>query len=515
MVNEPDANSPNLVEWDERDEKEGRADPNPRPRPFPFQVPPFWVSAGSGTAPDDAPPAAGLTVAVVNRVLPDEAVPACRISVGAVSATTAANGVAVLDLAALGEGRHAITVTAPDVFAGPVGPGFPVDPSKERVWRPFSGTVQVAGGRLAAAEPADCITILDKGLRVRLGPVWLRAPLVSARPGPPDMIVIHHTAGRLDGDLRTFLYSGQVSIHYLVAPDGEVYKLAAEGSKAAHAGTSAWQGAENLNGASIGIEMTHRTGVEYPVVQVDAVVDLVRRIKAAYPRIPPGRVVAHSDIGLCDPGSRNPCQPAAPKRLGRKSTDPGSAFPWERIEALGLGFQFADGVVRPDIYGGFFQRFPRETLRDGDGDAERRYGGVVRPDVSGAVRGLQGDLKALGYFCPPDGEYGTVTAMAVRMFQQRVFSGTRRIGRPDGFNSGDGRFDLSTAHYLKRAHGETRRVFGEADAPSRQGGPPRARTGRRGTRKASASIMLLGFGALMLGCALILAGGRRERQHPE
>jgi len=49
----------------------------------------------------------------------------------------------------------------------------------------------------------------------------LKAPIAGNRPAAVDMIVIHHTAGNLQGDLNTFLYENRVSIHYLVAPNGD------------------------------------------------------------------------------------------------------------------------------------------------------------------------------------------------------------------------------------------------------------------------------------------------------
>jgi N-acetyl-anhydromuramyl-L-alanine amidase AmpD len=190
------------------------------------------------------------------------------------------------------------------------------------------------------------------------------------------------------------------------------------------------------------------TGVEYPVPQVDAVIDLISRIKAAFPNVPAGRVIGHSDIGVTEPKNR------PPTKLGRKSTDPGSAFPWERVEALGLSFQIAPGTVRPGIYGGFFQQVPGGKIIRGDNDAGQRYGGQVRTGISNAVRELQQDLEQVGYLCRPiDGNYGLITASAVQMFQQHIFSGSRRRG-PDPWNSGDGSLDLTTAELIKRVLGE-------------------------------------------------------------
>jgi N-acetyl-anhydromuramyl-L-alanine amidase AmpD len=414
--------------------------------------------APSFRSPDDDPalsgPAAVQKFAVVNRGLPEEGVANCRIVVGTVSGVTNAFGNATLDLSMLDDAQHELMVAAPDNSEAVVGPGFPPDIDKERMWRPFRGRVVIQNGGIISGEPSEWIDVTSGRVRIQLRPVWLRAPSFSNRSAQPDMIVIHHTAGVLEGDLREFLFGGAVSIHYLVAPNGEVYKLVDESKTAFHAGISFWQGSDGLNSCSIGIEMTHKTGVEYPSVQVDAVVDLVRQLHQAFPMITAGRIIGHSDVGICDPGSPRPCTPPSPKRLGRKSTDPGSAFPWERIEALGLGLRIVEGSVRPDIYGGFFRVVPIGKLRIGDNDNEQRYNGQIHRNVNGAVRELQEDLSHIGYFCPPDGVFGQVTARAVQMFQQHMFSGSRRTGRPDMLNSGDGNVDLKTADVVKRVLGE-------------------------------------------------------------
>src|SRR5262249_6634466 len=154
---------------------------------------------------------------------------------------------------------------------------------------------------------------------------------------------------------------------------------------------------------------------------------LVAKLKQAFPAVPAGRVIAHSDIGVCDPNASKPCSPPSPKRLGRKSGDPGSAFPWERIEQLGLSLQITPGTVAPDIFGGYFQVGPSGAIRRGDNDAAHRYGGEILTGVTGAVTELQRDLVAIGYFCGTvDGDFGITTEMALLMFKQHMFSGSRR-----------------------------------------------------------------------------------------
>ncbi|MEA2864169.1 MAG: N-acetylmuramoyl-L-alanine amidase [Bradyrhizobium sp.] len=430
---------------DERDEHEILANPNPA-----RSTPDF-------PEPDDAAPGGGAAfelavaqrVTVITRPLPSEGVPDCSISIGTAVATTNASGNARIDLSGIADGEHEAVFRAPDTSDAEMGPNFPPDPSKKRVWRSLQGRVTVQNGVIVAASPAEELVVSGNTLRVRLQPAWLKAPIASNRPGAIDMIVIHHTAGKLGGDLNWFLYGNQVSIHYLVAPNGDVYKLVMEDQVAAHAGYSHWQGRDAMNGTSIGIEMSHESG-DYPVPQIDAVVALVKKLHLAFPQVPAGRVVGHSDIGICEPTSPKPCDPPSPKRLGRKSSDPGFTFTWTRIEELGLSLQIAPGIVAADMFGGYFQLRPLGAIRSGDIDAAHRYGGEVLNGVTGAVAELQRNLTKIGYFCGAvDGGFGTQTEAALKMFKQHMFSGTRQT--PSGKV---GRLDLATAEMLKRVLGE-------------------------------------------------------------
>ena len=114
--------------------------------------------------------------------------------------------------------------------------------------------------------------------------------------------------------------------------------------------------------------------------------------------MPAGRVIGHSDIGICEPSARDPCEPASPKRLGRKSGDPGFTFPWERIEQLGLACRSCRARWPRTFSGGYFQVRPNGAIRRGDNDAAHRYGGEVLNGVTGAVAELQRNLARIGYF---------------------------------------------------------------------------------------------------------------------
>ncbi|MCU6172541.1 N-acetylmuramoyl-L-alanine amidase, partial [Enterobacter bugandensis] len=99
-----------------------------------------------------------------------------------------------------------------------------------------------------------------------------------------------------------------------------VLQLVPESQRAWHAGVSYWQGRNNLNDTSIGIEIVNRGFTErmlrrewyaYNESQIELIERLTKDIVERY-NIDPANVVAHSDI--------------APLR----KSDPGPLFPWKR-----------------------------------------------------------------------------------------------------------------------------------------------------------------------------------------
>ena len=166
---------------------------------------------------------------------------------------------------------------------------------------------------------------------------WLvgarRAPSPNCEPRPegiqPELLVIHNISlppGEFGGGAIEALFCNcldweahpyyseirglKVSAHLLIRRDGERVQFVNFDERAWHAGQSCFEGRENCNDFSIGIELEGTDDCPYTARQYDALVATTIALLAAYPGISLGRIAGHSDI--------------AP---GRKS-DPGPHFDW-------------------------------------------------------------------------------------------------------------------------------------------------------------------------------------------
>ena len=104
----------------------------------------------------------------------------------------------------------------------------------------------------------------------------------------------------------------RVSAHLLIRRDGESVQFVSFTDRAWHAGESCFQGRENCNDYSIGVELEGLDHDPYTDEQYEALVKITAAVQREYPHISKDCIVVHCDI--------------AP---GRK-TDPGPAFGWAR-----------------------------------------------------------------------------------------------------------------------------------------------------------------------------------------
>lgn len=169
--------------------------------------------------------------------------------------------------------------------------------------------------------------------------VWFPAarrcpsPNFNARPAAGDirLLVIHNIslpAGEFgNGNIEALFQNNldcaahpsfeslrglEVSAHALIRREGEVVQFVAFDERAWHAGKSSFNGEENCNDFSIGIELEGCDDLPYTDAQYRSLQELTAYLFEHYPELNSERLVGHSDI--------------AP---GRK-TDPGPAFDWHR-----------------------------------------------------------------------------------------------------------------------------------------------------------------------------------------
>jgi N-acetylmuramoyl-L-alanine amidase len=207
------------------------------------------------------------------------------------------------------------------------------------------------------------------------------SPNWDERSLPVSMLVLHYT-GMQDADsaiARLRDPAAKVSCHYLVAEDGTVLRMVDEAKRAWHAGRSHWRTIDDVNSASIGIEIVnpgHDWGYRpFPAEQIEALIPLIADIKERH-GITRGDVVGHSDIAPArkrDPGELFPWHSLARLRLAlprptRNLMDPhwteaGFCLALERF-----GYDVADRMAAIMA----FQRRFRPELIDGEIDAECR-----------------------------------------------------------------------------------------------------------------------------------------------
>ncbi|MGD9639307.1 MAG: N-acetylmuramoyl-L-alanine amidase [Alphaproteobacteria bacterium] len=152
-----------------------------------------------------------------------------------------------------------------------------------------------------------------------------------------DMLVIHYTGMPTSQDalLRMQQKESEVSAHYMIDENGEVYQLVEEKYRAWHAGVSFWRGNKDVNSSSIGIELVnkgHEFGYHnFASLQMKSLITLSKEILNRY-NIPQYNIVGHSDV--------------SPTR----KTDPGERFDWKELHKNGIGLWInEDDTLYKDI----------------------------------------------------------------------------------------------------------------------------------------------------------------------
>jgi N-acetylmuramoyl-L-alanine amidase len=208
-------------------------------------------------------------------------------------------------------------------------------------------------------------------------------------------IILHYTVSDLPRSIKT-LTTSDVSAHYLLTDTEQpfFYTLVDEARQSNHAGISSWKIYNQLNSASIGIEIVNpgfketeqgRVYAPFPQAQIDQLIVLLKDIVKRR-NIAPGNILGHSDI--------------APQR----KQDPGPLFPWKQLADAGL-------ITWP------------ETSR-----VLARVPGFVEqlPDVPW----FQRKLAEVGYAVPQNGELDQATRNVISVFQTK-YRPSQYDGTPD------------------------------------------------------------------------------------
>lgn len=161
---------------------------------------------------------------------------------------------------------------------------------------------------------------------------FISSPNFDNRPvsTPIELIVIHNISlppqqyggngvielftNQLNPDEHPYyrdIYQRKVSAHFYIRRNGELIQFVSCLNRAWHAGISTWQGRDNCNAFSIGIELEGSDFEPFEPQQYETLNCLINCLRHAYPI---SGITGHSDI--------------AP---GRK-TDPGAFFEWHKIK---------------------------------------------------------------------------------------------------------------------------------------------------------------------------------------
>jgi N-acetylmuramoyl-L-alanine amidase len=208
-------------------------------------------------------------------------------------------------------------------------------------------------------------------------------------------IILHYTVSDLPRSIKT-LTQQDVSAHYLLTDTEQpyFYALVDEARQSNHAGLSSWKIYNQLNAASIGIEIvnpgftdTPEGRVWYPFkqAQIDQLIVLLKQIVQRH-NIKPENILGHNDI--------------APQR----KQDPGPLFPWKQLADAGL-ITWPEPSRVAGRLAGYQQQLPD-------------------------VLWFQLKLAQHGYAVPQTGQFDQATRNVLSVFQSK-YRQSRFDGTPD------------------------------------------------------------------------------------
>ena len=128
-----------------------------------------------------------------------------------------------------------------------------------------------------------------------------------------ELIVLHTTEAPARSSLNKVSDRGEC--HFCVTEEGSVYRIVDRDREAFHAGRSMWNGKEDVDKFSIGIECVGYHDKPMPSVQINAIRSLVKELQAMY-GLPDHRVVCHSHVAYGAPNKWHRYKHRGRKRCG-------------------------------------------------------------------------------------------------------------------------------------------------------------------------------------------------------
>jgi N-acetylmuramoyl-L-alanine amidase len=207
-----------------------------------------------------------------------------------------------------------------------------------------------------------------------------------------ELIVLHTTEAPARSSLTKVSDRGEC--HYVVTEEGRIYRIVDRDREAFHAGRSMWNGREDVDKFSVGIECVGYHNKAMSTVQIAAIRDLVKELQSMY-AIPDERVICHSHVAYGAPNKWH-----RHKHRGRKRCGMLFAMPSVRAK-LGL-------KKRPDR------------------DADTRAGRLVSAD-NYLQRVLYGSIDTMrtAYPAEPTGHTGAHTPSILSWFTDKAAAQTK------------------------------------------------------------------------------------------
>lgn len=140
----------------------------------------------------------------------------------------------------------------------------------------------------AVAKPTSVVDLPPASPRII--PKLVHTGFQVSRTATIDTLVIHSSYNKMGGDeysverILKIYAQYQVSAHYLIDRQGNIYQLVRDTDTSYHAGPSRMpDGRTSVNHFSLGIELFNKPGDQYTEAQYQALTQLVNYLKSRYP----------------------------------------------------------------------------------------------------------------------------------------------------------------------------------------------------------------------------------------